>query len=574
MMVQRGLRSGPRTVDTSQVTLLADPPVAVRERRRLWDVPLGAHVAALAVVLLALIPLIGTSASFSADEGAAIIQGRSLSRGDGWVVEHPAPEVDPEGKAYPLELSQGGRDGIAPFGKHPLYAVMLAGVDRVAGVTGMVLLSVLGTVVAAGLAGMLAAWIGPALARPTVWVTGLATPLLFDGYLVIAHTLGAACAVGAVLAAAVAFERRNRLAAFAVLPCVAAAVLLRTEAVFLGMGLAAAAVVVGIGRQRLVAAIVAFGALVGAFAARKGEVAWINHALGGPGAGTGPTTPIPTNGFVADRWQGFTVTWMGSSYDASDLVKVLLVVMFAALLFGAYAVRRQPGVRTVAVVAGASAVLALLLAPDNVVPGLLIACPLVGVGVVLAGRDTVATTTARLAAVTAVVFALGVLATQYPTGGSGEWGGRYFALALPIALPVLLLAIRTRASRHLLTGLVVCSVAMAVMSVGALRSSHRFGEGFMATVDQVAGSDRPIIVTTSPVASRMAWPTFDRQRWLLSKPADLASLVERFAPAGIQRFTFVTRDGSDVDLLPSSLRQETSTTYGGWRIVVLQAPGR
>ncbi len=322
------------------------------------------------------------------------------------------------------------------------------------------------------------------------------------------------------------------------------------------------------------AAIVAVGALVGAFAAREGEVAWITHALGGPGAGTGFTNPIPTNGFVADRWQGFTVTWLGSSYDASNLVRTLLVVMFAALLFGAYIVRRRrPGVRTVAMVAGGSALLALLLAPDNVVPGLLIACPLVGVGVVLAGRDTVATITARLAAITAVVFALGVLATQYPTGGSGEWGGRYFALALPIALPVLLLAIRTRASRHLLTGLLVCSVAMAVMGVGALRSTHRFGVGFMATVDRVSGPDSPVIVTTSPVASRMAWPTFDRQRWLLSKPADLATLVNRFGPAGIQRFTFVTRDGSDVDLLPSSLRQEVSTTYGGWRIVVLEAPG-
>lgn len=555
------------------MTLLADPPVAARERRRIWDAPLGAHVAALAVALLALVPLIGTGASFSADEGAAIIQARSLSRGDGWVVEHPAPEVDPEGKAYPLELSERGPEGIAPFGKHPLYAVMLAGADRVAGVTGMVLLSVLGTVVAAGLAGLLAAWIGPALARPTVWVTGLATPLLFDGYLVIAHTLGAACAVGAVLAAAIAFERRNRLTALAVLPCVAGAVLLRTEAVLLAAGLAVAAVLVGIGRERLVAAIVAAGALVGAFVAREGEAAWLTHVLGGPGAGTGPTNPIPTNGFVADRWQGFTVTWMGPSYDASDLVRTLLVVMFAALLFGAYAARRhRPGGRTVAVAAGASALLALLLAPDNVVPGLLIACPLVGVGVVLAGRDTLATTTARLAAVTAAVFALGVLATQYPTGGSGEWGGRYFASALPIALPVLLLAIRTRASRHLLTGLLVCSLAMAVMAVGALRSSHRFGEGLITAVDRVSGPDRPVIVTTSPVASRMAWPTFDRQRWLLSKPDDLAALAGRFGPAGIQRFTFVARDGADLDRLPSSLRQEVSTTHGGWRIVVLEAP--
>jgi len=47
------------------------------------------------MVLLALVPLIGTGSSFSADEGAAIVQAKSLDRGDGWIVEHPFPAVDP-----------------------------------------------------------------------------------------------------------------------------------------------------------------------------------------------------------------------------------------------------------------------------------------------------------------------------------------------------------------------------------------------------------------------------------------------------------------------------------------------
>src|SRR5215207_3010069 len=65
--------------------------------RRAWELPIRAHVAALAVVLLALVPVVGTGASFSADEGAVIIQARSLARGHGWIVEHPVPAVDPEG---------------------------------------------------------------------------------------------------------------------------------------------------------------------------------------------------------------------------------------------------------------------------------------------------------------------------------------------------------------------------------------------------------------------------------------------------------------------------------------------
>ncbi len=177
------------------MTLGADPPAPPVVR----PVRLGRHVAALAVVLLALVPVVGTSAPFSTDEGAAIVQARSLARGDGWVVDHPLPDVDPDGRHYPLELSERGARGFVPFGKHPLYAVLLAAADRVGGVTAMVLLSVASTVVAAAAAGALTRRIDESLAALAVWVVGLASPLLVDGYLVMAHSLGAAVAAGAAV---------------------------------------------------------------------------------------------------------------------------------------------------------------------------------------------------------------------------------------------------------------------------------------------------------------------------------------------------------------------------------------
>ncbi len=553
------------------MTLVADPVAAEPDVRRLWKAPLWAHLAVLAVGLLALMPFIGTGSSFSADEGAAIIQARSLSRGDGWIVEHPVPEADPARAAYPLELSEWGQKGVAPFGKHPLYALMLAGADRVAGVAGMVALSVLGTVAAAGLAALLAGRIDPALARPTLWVAGVASPLFFDGYLVIAHTLGAACAAGAVLAAAVAFERRSRVYALAVLPCVIAAVLLRTEAAFLALGLAAAAVVVGFRRDRLVAGLVAASSLLAGFAGRALERAWIGHIVGGPVAGGGPTSPIPTAGFLADRKQAFVLTWLRPSYDASRTVDLLLVLVLGGLLFAAYTVRRhRPGTATGVGVAGAAALLALVLDPTNIVPGLLITCPVAVAGLALAGRSTFASPAARLAGVTAAVFAAGVVATQYATGGSGEWGGRYFALALPVALPLAVYAIRACGSRPLVVGVVASSLALGAMGVGSLRASHQRGAGFVAALDRAAGPGRPVMVTTIPLVPRMAWPTFDRQRWLLSKRADLATLVDRLGPAGVQRFTFVTRDASDLALLPPGLVRESATTYANWQILVLR----
>lgn len=542
--------------------------------RRLWMLPVPAHLLALALILLALVPVIGTSSSFSADEGAAIIQARSLSRGDGWVVEHPVPEADPTGASYPLEFSERGPAGVAPFAKHPLYALLLAGADRLGGVTAMVALSLLGTLAAAGLAAALGSRMGPGLARPALWAAGLGSPLLFDGYVVIAHTLGAACAAAAVLAAVVAFERRRPALALAVAPFLAVAVLMRTEAVFFGLGLAAAAAVAGLRRPaRAVAAVVALNAVAATALARLGEDMWIRHLLGGPVEGTGAAVVRETSGFLAGRIDAFLITWVRPSYQAPPLANLLLLTMVVAVAVAAFALRRGADprrVRFASGVAALTAVGAVAVAPRNLVPGLLVACPLLVAGLVLLDRRSLSKSPAAgLAVVSAGVFALGVLATQYETGGSGEWGGRYFALAVPVAIPALLLAVRRHGSRLLASGLVVCSLALAVMAVGGIRNTHRFSAGLTAAVAEAATGERPVLVTTAPSMPRTAWATFDDQRWLLASAAELGALAERLRAAGIERFTFVARNDTDVRRLGDGYRVETSTTYGGWRIAVL-----
>ena len=217
-------------------------PEAQSRLRRAWAAPLWAHLLALALVLAAAAAVVGTDASFSADEGAAITQARSLADGGGWIVEHPVPEVDPDGDLYPLELSARGSKGVAPFAKHPFYALVLAGAEKVGGSSAMVALSLLGTLVAAAVAAALANHLGGStLARPALWAVGLGSPLFFDGNIVIAHTLGAAAAGAAVLAALLALDRRRPALAVLVAPLVVVAVLLRTEALLFGLALAAAA---------------------------------------------------------------------------------------------------------------------------------------------------------------------------------------------------------------------------------------------------------------------------------------------------------------------------------------------
>jgi hypothetical protein len=578
------------------VTLVADPrrpapPIrtgAGRVARRLWDAPVGCHLAALALVLLALVPLLGTGASFSADEGAVIVQARSLADGDGWIVPHPFPEADPLGVNYPLENSELGTNGTSPYAKHPLYPLLLAGASRVGGVAAMVALSVAGTLAAAGLAAALARRIDPSLARPTLWVAGLASPLLFDGFVVIAHTLGAATAVAAVLLAARALERRSVLAALAIGPCVAAAVLLRSEAVFLAAGLAAAALAVGLLHRRLrgPALSVAAVTIVFTLATRLGEGAWTSHILGGPVGRPSTSTSSLSSGGLDGRVRGFVLTWLTPGYGAFDTVHLALVVMLAAVVIAAFAARRHPDdsrmVAGAAVIAAVAAAVALAAAPTNIVPGLLVAFPLAAAGLLLVDRDTLRLPPAQLAFGTFVLFSLGVIATQYARGGSGEWGGRYFALGLPVVVPVLLLAVRNGARRLPHTArtvaggsLAVCLAATSVMAVSGLAASHRRNETINAAVSRAARVVAPrqtVIVATDGATARLGWPLFPTDRWLLSS-SDLEGLLRRVTAAGVEQFVVVTKDPSTRDRLGPSVRIVDEESGGPadrpWQVLVV-----
>src|SRR5690349_10712451 len=120
---------------TSTTVAPADASFAVRA----WRAPLGAHAAALALVLLALLPWLGTSRLFSADEGALVAQAHVLADGKGWFIDHPRPDLDPDGRFFLLHLSTSNGEGSAPFAKHPVYAGALAPLEAVGGKPAMVL---------------------------------------------------------------------------------------------------------------------------------------------------------------------------------------------------------------------------------------------------------------------------------------------------------------------------------------------------------------------------------------------------------------------------------------------------
>lgn len=540
------------------MTLVVDRLAPAETRRsigrRLWDAPPWAHLLGLALVLLALVPVVGTDASFSSDEGAAIIQGRSLASGDGWIVPHPMPEVDPEGRMYPLVSAERGSNGFAPLAKHPVYSVLVAGAGWLAGVTGMVLLSVAGTVGAAGLAAALAARVDPVLSRATIWVVGLASPLFFDSFLIMGHTLAAALVTGATLCAVRAIADRRPAMALAVFPFAGGAVLLRTEAVLFALSLATVAVIVALrDRARLHACMVAGAALVAVAASRYIETAWFVRIVGDVPAALRIPAPIGAEGFLQGRLESFVITWLLPGYDASPVPIMLLLAMVAGVVATAFEARREPStpgrVLAPAAFAACAAVAAVVVGPAAVVPGLLVAFPVLTAGLLVLRRPLLRDPGASLAMATSAVFALGVVATQYSTGGTGEWGGRYFALAIPVVVPVLLFGLHRHgqgmervARRGAAGALLLCSVALTVTALLSLRTNHREMAGMVAMVEraqEAAGPGRPV-VTTWQAAARYSWAIFDRGPWLLVERPDIDELRESLAWAGTDRFVFLT----------------------------------
>ena len=529
---------------------------APRRWRRIWSLPVWAHLLALSAILLLLVPVVGTSQSFIADEGAALIQARSLEAGDGWIVEHPLPEVDPEGAWYPIINAEHGERGAAPLAKHPAYPVLAAAAARLAGVAGIVMLSLAGTVAAAGLAAALAGRFDRTLVRPTLWVVGLASPLLFDGYLAMAHTLGAALATAALLAAVVAVQDRRPAIALLAAPPVAAAVLLRNEALLFAVALTLVAGVLSLRRAyRIPAAVLAGVTLMATIAARLLERVWIAEIVG-RGAGVSVGVPASGEGLVRGRVDGFLMTWLTPGYDGSPLLGLALMVMLAAVVLSALKARSRPdqpaGAVGAAAVAAVAALVALVAAPTNIIPGLLIACPLVPAGLMVMRRESLRDPGAALTAATAALFAGAVIATQYSVGGSGEWGGRYFAMLVPAAIPLLLSSLRMQgrslppaARRGTAVALVVCSAALSVMAISGLRANHQAKAGLVGRIEaagQATGDPRPVIVTTWIAGARSMWPTFEDHRWVHVTPADLPLVRARLKAAGVERFVFVTTD--------------------------------
>lgn len=527
------------------MTATAEAPTAESRLSRVWNRPLRHHALVLGLLLLALLPWLGSSRLFSSDEGALQMQTRLLSEGRGWYLDHPRPDLDPTGELFlsHLTLDDDHPDEGAPFAKHPVYAVGLAPLDGLGGKPVMVLTSLAGTVLAALAATRLARAIRPGTERWALWAVGLASPALLYGYVLIAHTPAAALAALAVVLAVGRADRRSHLVGLAA--ALALAVTLRSEALLFGMALAVACVV-GAWLHRERRLVLAGGAALAGVVVGKLVDRELADLIA---SGEGTVNPVASSGsgdFLADRIHSATLTWLVPSYEGFGLDDLLLA---AAAVFGVIAVviaRRRPeddaGIRLFGGIAVLCAVGRLAL-PASSVPGLLVAFPLLTVGLAALGRRTVTrNVAATVATVVFVVFSLAIFATQYRDGGSGEWGGRYFLLGIPVVVPVVLaalaevgerLTVSTR--RTVLAMAVVGSLALAACSALALSAKQWQDERAVDAVE-AALADEPdaVVVGTDGLGARYGWRHLvDGEEWFVADtPELLRELGGRLADEG------------------------------------------
>jgi hypothetical protein len=568
----------------SAIAAGCDPgPVASRTPRLL------PHLVVAAGVLIALAFWVQPAGQVSVDEGVAVAQARAVARGS-WGVDHPLEAIDPSGAAFALRDGVRTGGGYVFFAKHPAYPALLSVADRAAGTAGMVGLSVMGVLAAGAAAAALARRLDPRLAVPALYATALASPLLFDSTLVIAHGVGAAAAGLAALAVVRHHERQQALTGWLALAGVATAatVMLRGEGVLLA---GSACVVVGaiaIARRSSRWAIVA-----GALAGSTGTAFLVDRWWAARILGRGITLPGATAdsvSWVRARLDGLATTLLQTSYGGGRAAALLLGGA-VALVVAAVALRRGgSSARLAGPAALAASVLVAawgVLTDPGPVPGLLVAFPTLWFGL-CAGRWTDAPLARALVGV-AAVFAIAVAATQYRQGGGYEWGFRYVALALPLVVPVALLGL-VRAldaagdrSTRLVVGGALGAIALILSAVGLVtrldtgRAATRLGDAIIATAPSShLGPDdrdgRPVVLSTELAVPQATSRILDDARWLRLydlSAREAGAYVPRLLAAGIDRFSYVTFDPADQATAPSGTAIASRARVGAWTILVL-----
>lgn len=487
-------------------------PDQERSVRRVWI-----HAVALALVLAGLFAFVDNGSIAVADEAVYATQSQALVDGS-WTSPRPAPDLDPTGSGVPLVDSVVVGDRIIAYQRHALYPVLLVPAVALFGYSGALAVSAFGVWCAALVAAFSARRIDHRYGAPALWITGLASPLLFDAFTLWAHSLAAAAFGLTVLSVlrVLAGERRAVHFGWAALGAVVS-VLLRTEGVVIVLALATVVVAGGVRWQRRTIDRTYLG--IGAALALIAIVSyvldsrWSVSISGRGGYGTNPTKLVlgPRTNAGSAVWSSLIRPYRTTPYVATAVAAILtpLAALTARL-------RRVTAALpwALALLAAGAWIVALVTIPvgnATLVTGLFAAFPLL-CALLLLDRTAFGRTEVWLPvgsfAIATVLLALSI----HETSTMAEWGGRYFhALLVPLVGLAVLALDRQRARfdaperRIFVIPLVVLLVAPSVMAVRWVEARKEFvfseTRRVAATAEAATvGGARPLVVVwrTSP----------------------------------------------------------------------------
>jgi hypothetical protein len=539
--------------DLGVIDAADDGPSSDRRDRRV----LALHCAALLVLLLCLIPVIDNGHGAVPDEGVYLAQAENLANGS-WSRVRPAADVDPEGQftAVTDEGVQGDR--VVAYFKHPLYPVVITPAFAVAGVAGTMVVSVLGTWLAAVSAALIARRLRPGFAIWTLWLVGVGSPLLFGAYLTIAHSLAAALAGWAFLGLTRAVEGRRWVHLSYALPCVAVIVALRTEGLVFAAALGGATMALALLRRSAHRDLAAAGAGAGVLAAAGAALVvdrWWAAEIGDtstfatPASRLSAETTDPLSGLWASLLRPFNGGW--------ENVQFWLPLTVLSLVLASVALRvipKRPLLAFGFLAAGTVASLGLWVSDTGLVTGFVAAFPVLVVGLVWLGRADLRVPTIARSLLTSGLFGAAVTIAMYGIGGATEWGGRFYYLVIPLLAPLAIAGLhhgaavlQPRTAKVVAGCLALITLALSWTALSTQMALRGNAEDLVRGSRESAvaeGADLLVVAQLYPDGtSRLFWNAQTNPDLLNSGGvASLSQLIEGAAEAGRRKVAITSTD--------------------------------
>lgn len=425
----------------------------------------------LTTAMFSLMPVMYNGYIAIPDEGVYSAQARALVDG-GWVADRPEPDLVQNRVMDPLAPSAITEDGRIPYGRHPLFSIVLSASYTTAGKVGLVLVSVLCGSIASILIGLICRSLDPRFGIPSMALAGLSSPLLFNSYVVSAHSMGVAFASVVVLST-VKLVSSSKLAWL--VPMATTAMLLpmvRTESIVLiaslamATGLMALPVAHHMTRSRtmnfyVAVTITVFGA-IGWLLDRQ----WAGSILGS----TAGFLNNPNEALLGEQtdllngaWVALLQPWQFTA-DATPWIALDLLLILTAVLIW----RVIPGFNGVAVILLALAAIGSVVAGlinTQLITGLIAAWPLAIFALVWPSRDDVRDSRILTFITTIFLALIGLVLSIYGDGGATQWGGRLFQILLPLVIPLAVLGMSNALGRTNHRQMRVATAALVVIAL-------------------------------------------------------------------------------------------------------------